>query len=144
MIRRTLIRWLAWSLRYPVADALDWDDVDVREHVDDGRLAAALDWSDIDIYEFIDANEHLAGPVERLHELEDDDGKAYVWLVETEEARAQVSQMLEGAYLETHGRSPNAEHFVVSDVEQLREMDPDSVRLIDPAREETQGYEVTH
>jgi len=132
-LRAAIVRWTARMLLVPVTDAIRWDGIKLQEHVDDDRLAGTLDWDAIDVYEYANPNEHLAGPVDRLHELEDDAEKAYVWVVPSKEAERQLTQMVVGAYREDFGREPDAAHFVVSDLEQLREMDPNTVRIIDPA-----------
>lgn len=133
MIRATLVRWTARLLLVSLPDVVEWDDVDLQAHVDDDRLADALDWDAIDVYDYVDEDAHLSGPVERLQELEDDDDRAYVWVAETPEAERQLTQLIVDAYREDYGREPRAAHFVVSDLEQLREMDESTVRLVDPA-----------
>jgi len=152
-LRAALVRWTARMLLLPVTAAVDWDAVDLQEHVANDRLAAALDWSEIDlqdhvsnyrlaealdwdtvdVYKYVDPDQHLSGPVERLHQLEDDPERAYVWVVKSEEAERQLTQMVVGAYREDFGREPEAAHFVVSDLEDLREMDQETVRIVDPA-----------
>ena len=133
MIRHTLLRWTARLLFVPIADAVDWDTVNLRDHVDDERLAETLDWSAIDPYHHgLDRDEHLSSPVERLFQLEDADDRAYVWLVESDAAERQVTNLISEAYRQDFGRDPRAAHFVVSDIEKLRAMDPNAVRMVDP------------
>lgn len=157
MIRAWLLKWTArmllvslldvvdwdaldpadWFSNERLAAALDWDDVDLREHVTDEDLAAALEWDNIDVYDHVDPDEHLAGPVERLHQLDDDEERAYVWQVPTPEAERQVTDLILEAYRDDYGRDPKAAHFVVHDLEQLRDMDEQAIRLIDPVEEAT-------
>jgi len=115
--------------------ALDWDDVVLQEHVDDDRLAGALDWDAIDVYDYLDEHEHLAGPVDVLHDLDDDHEDIYVWQVESEEAEAQVHRQIHDEYQREMGREPRAAHFVVADLESLREFEPDQLaHYVDPQK----------
>jgi len=132
-LRTTLLRWTARILLTSIADAVDWDEIDLSSRVDDDRLANAVDWDDLDVEAFVDPDAHWGAPVERLYRLEDDPGRGYVWLVESEAAERQWSALIEREYLAEYGREPDAAHFVISDLERLREFDPDDVRMIDPA-----------
>jgi hypothetical protein len=155
MIRTTLLRWMARLLLTPLVEAVDWDDVDVaarfdqarleaaldwddvvlQKHVGDDRLAGALNWDAIDVYDYVDEHKHLSGPVEVLHELDDDHEDIYVWEVETVEAEGQVSRQIHGEYQREYGREPRAAHFVVADLESLREFDPDQLAAyVDPQK----------
>lgn len=147
MIRQLLIKWTArilfvsllelidWDTvdiaeRFDndrLADALDWDDVDLQEHVDDDRLADALNWGAIDVYDYVDEHEHLAGPTEVLHELEDDPERIYIWEVESVEAEQQLHRQVVDEYRREYGREPKAAHFVVADLDRLRRFDPDQL-----------------
>lgn len=66
-------------------------------------------------------------PLEELHELPDDEGKIYCWEFSTDEAARQFSGMLQTEFLEKRGRDPDAVHFVITDEEQLRELDPEQI-----------------
>jgi hypothetical protein len=128
MIRHTLLAWLARLLLIDPADVVDWDGVDLQERVDDDdRLAAALDWDAVDVYEFVDEHEHLAGPTEILHDLDDDPDRIYIWEVETPEAERQLHRQIVDEYRREFDREPRAAHFVVADLERLREFDPDEL-----------------
>lgn len=127
MIRETLLAWLARLLLIDPAAVVDWEDVDLRDHVDDDRLAAALDWGEVDIYEHVDEHEHLAGPTETLHDLADDPDRIYVWEVATPEAERQLHRQIVDEYRREFDREPRAAHFVVADLERLREFDPDEL-----------------
>jgi len=118
-----------------VTVAVDWDDVELREHVDDDRLAAELDWDAIDVYDYVDEHEHLAGPIEVLHELDDDPERIYIWQVETPEAEQQLHRQVVDEYRREYGREPKAAHFVVHDLEELRRFDPDQLApYVDPRK----------
>ena len=134
-VKATVVRGIARLLFVPVADAVDWDDVELREHVDDDRLAADLDWDAIDVYDYVDEHRHLAGPTEILHDLEDDADRIYVWQVESPEAEQQLHRQIVDEYRREFGREPQAAHFVVHDLERLREFDPDRLAAyVDPAK----------
>ena len=128
----TLLRWTARLLLTSIDEAIDWDEVDVAARFDDKRLAEAIDWDEIDIYDYVDPDEHLAGPVDRLHQLVDDHDRAYVWEVPSEEAEQQVTSLITEAYQRDYGRDPDAAHFVVADLEQLRQFDRETVRMVEP------------
>ena len=66
-------------------------------------------------------------PLEELHELPDEDGKIYAWQFESDEAAAQFNSMLKEEFTK-RGKSPDAIHFVITDEEQLRELDREQVR----------------
>jgi hypothetical protein len=135
MIRHTLIRWIARLLWCSPADVVDWDDVDLRAHVDNERLAEAIDWDNVDVYEYVDEHEHLAGPAEVLHDLDDDPECIYVWEVETPQAEQQVAREVTDEYRREFGREPKAAHFVVADLERLREFSPDDLAAyVDPRK----------
>jgi len=152
-LRTTLLRWTARLLMTALVEVIDWDDVDVaarfsnerlaaaldwvevdlRDHVDDDRLAGALNWDAIDVYDYVDEHEHLAGPVDVLHDLDDDHEDIYVWEVATVEAEAQLSRQIHDEYRREYGREPRAAHFVVADLERLREFDRDDLAAyVDP------------
>ena len=115
--------------------ALDWDNVVLQEHVDDDRLAGALDWAAIDVYDYVDEHKHLAGPVDVLHALDDEHEDIYIWQVATKEAEAQVSRQIHDEYQREYGREPRAAHFVVADLESLREFDPEQLATyVDPQK----------
>jgi uncharacterized metal-binding protein YceD (DUF177 family) len=131
----TLLRWTARILWTSVDEAIDWDTVDVAERFDDERLAEAVDWDEVDVYDYVNENEHLTAPVDRLHELDDDADRIYVWLVETEEAEAQLTRQISEEYREAYGREPRAAHFVVDDLDDLREFESDDLAYwVDPAK----------
>jgi len=127
MIRQTILTWLARLLLIDPAEVVDWEDVALQEQVDDDRLAAALDWAEVDIYEFVDEHEHLAGPTETLHDLDDDPDRIYVWEVESVEAEQQLHRQVVDEYRREYGREPQAAHFVVADLDRLRRFDPDQL-----------------
>lgn len=146
-LRTSLLRWIARLLLTSVAAAVRWDDVDVAErvdqerlaaalewdavalqaHVTDARLAAALDWDAIDVYDYVDEYSHLAGPTEKLHDLPDDPDRIYIWQVESKEAEQQVTREIVDEYRREFGREPEAAHFVIHDLERLREFDPEQL-----------------
>ena len=152
MIRATLVRWTARLLVTRVTECIDWDVVDPAERFDDDRLAEALDWDDLDpadrftdeqladaidfdaldLEDYVNPDVYWGDPVERLHQLEDDPERGYVWLVESEAAARQWSELIEREWLAEYGRQPEAAHFVISDLEELREFDADAVRMVDP------------
>ena len=66
-------------------------------------------------------------PLEELHELPDEDGRIYAWEFPSEEAAAQFNSMLAEEF-RARGRSPDAIHFVITDEEQIRELDREQVR----------------
>lgn len=132
----TLLRWTARILLTSVDEAIDWEEIDVAGRFANERLAEAIDWDELDVYDYVDQAHHLAGPTDVVLELEDDDGRIYVWLVETEEAVPQLERQISEEYREAYGREPRAAHFVVSDLEELREFDPDDLAYwIDPPAE---------
>ncbi|MCU4743475.1 hypothetical protein [Natronoglomus mannanivorans] len=67
-------------------------------------------------------------PVEELDELPDEDGKIYCWQVSSDEAGKQMASILREEFIEKLGREPKAAHVILTDEEQLRELDPDQLR----------------
>jgi len=90
-------------------------------------ITECIDWEDIDLAEYVDPDEHFGDPIERLQRLEDAPGNVYVWEVETEEGAAQVTNLLH-QHFERVGRDPDAAHFVLTDIEQLRQYNKDELR----------------
>lgn len=124
----TLLRWTARLLRVAIVDAIDWDDLDVSEYIDP---VEHVDWDDLtyeDLEEHLDER-HYRDPVEALEDLPDEDGQIYYWECATDEAAKQVNGILESYFNHELGREPRAAHIVLTDVEQLRELDPDELRL---------------
>ena len=131
----TLLRWTARLLLTSVDEAIDWEQINPAERFSDERLAEAIDWDEIDVYDYVDEARHLAGPTDVVIDLVDEPERIYVWQVATAEAEAQVERQIRDEYRETYGREPHAAHFVVSDLEQLREFDPDQLHhWIDPGQ----------
>ena len=68
-------------------------------------------------------------PIEELKTLPDEHGNVYCWLVNTEPGAKQVTNILETYFQDTLGRDPKAAHIVLTDVEQLRELDPEELSV---------------
>jgi hypothetical protein len=62
-------------------------------------------------------------PVDELHTLPDDENRIYVWQVETEREKEQVLRWFEQAKAD-----PQALHFVLSELEELREYDEQELK----------------
>lgn len=125
----TVLKWTARLLLTSLTDCIDWEAIDLVERFDQERLADAIDWEAIDIYDYVDPDEHLAGPVERLHQLEDDAERIYLWQVDSIEAERQLSRLIQDEYRREFGHEPEAAHFVLHDVEQVREFTPGELQL---------------
>jgi len=126
--RTTLVRWIARLLFVTVDEAVDWDELDVGEHIDPVEY---IDWDELsyeDLEEHLDER-HYRDPVDDLRELPDDPDSIYYWECSTEEAATQITNMLQSHFKHELGRSPNAAHLVLTDVEQLRTLDPDELRV---------------
>lgn len=65
-------------------------------------------------------------PLEELHELPDEPGRIYCWEFSSEEGAKQFNSMLKSEF-DQRGKRPDAIHFVITDEEQLRELDPEQV-----------------
>ncbi|MFW5896308.1 MAG: hypothetical protein ACOCUA_02880 [archaeon] len=63
-------------------------------------------------------------PLEELHELPDEPGRIYCWEFSSDEEAAQFNRLLATEF-DKRGRDPNAVHLVITDDEQLRELDPE-------------------
>lgn len=123
-----IVKFTARVLGIAVTQLIDWEDIDVAEYIDPVEYVDwdALDYEDLE--EHLDER-HYRDPLETLEELPDEDGRIYYWECETEEAAGQVTDILESYFDRELGRNPNAAHLVLTDVEQLREMDPDELRV---------------
>jgi len=108
------------------------------KHKTIGLLAALLG---VDLEEAFRTTEHVPyvehipivetkwkDPLEELHDLPDEDGKIYCWELSTEEAARQFNGMLREEFVEKRGREPRAIHLVITEEEQLRELEPDKLR----------------
>jgi hypothetical protein len=127
--RATVLEWTARLLLTSLTECTDWEEIDLEERFEPDRLAGAIDWEEIDVYDYVDPDDHLAGPVDRLHQLEDDPAQIYLWQVESIEAERQLSRVIQDEYRREYGHEPEAAHFVLHDVEQVREFSPDELQL---------------
>lgn len=57
-------------------------------------------------------------------ELEDTEGKIYVWSMSSTEDAQQMAEFIEDSFIKAHGRSPKALHIVVTDVNVIDDIDP--------------------
>lgn len=68
-------------------------------------------------------------PVKRIHELDDDPTKCYLWSLDcTDGQLLQLSKKIRSEFVKKNNRDPNALHLIRNDVTQLKELSPESVR----------------
>lgn len=65
-------------------------------------------------------------PIEELFELDDEKGKVYVWKAQKgrKEQLQAFMERIEEAFEEEYGRSTQAFHLAVEDVEEIQELTP--------------------
>ena len=98
--RHTLLGWTAALLR-----------IDLRETYRTVETVVETEWRD---------------PVDELVDLPDEDGRIYCWRVSSESAGKQLAATLERGFIEKLGREPRALHVILTEEEQLRELDPET------------------
>ena len=94
-----------------------------------GALAGLLGIDLEATYQTVETEVKWKDPVEKLHELPDEDGRVYYWECATDEGAAQLDGILREYFVETLGREPRAAHIVLTDVEQLRRLDPEELKM---------------
>jgi len=106
-----------------IENALLGEDVDrvrmLGEHLTDEELSDLVDergcWPD---------------PINKVAQLEDDPSHAYAWILSeeaTEEDRESLAREIEETFIGMKANEPEALHFIVRDVEELRELDSETV-----------------
>lgn len=87
--------------------------IDLRESYREVVVETETEWKD---------------PIDELSELPDEDGRIYCWHVGSEAAGRQMNSILREEFVKRLGREPRAIHLVITDDEQLRELDPEQFR----------------
>lgn len=86
--------------------------------------------SDEELSDLLDERDLWPDPIEEVAQLEDSPDRAYAWMLSedaTEDDRASLRNEIEMTYVQLNGREPEAMHFIVIDIDDLQELDADTV-----------------
>lgn len=92
------------------------------------RLSNHLD--DADVEEMLDRRGLWPDPIRDVAQLRDDRSKAYAWILSgdaTEEDRASLAKEIEDTFVQLNQSEPEALHFVVRDVEEIKELGSETI-----------------
>lgn len=99
-----------------------------------GTQAEALDESglgDQTIEELIEMRDMWPDPIDTVAKLDDDPGAAYAWILRegaTENDRVSITREIEEAFIKGQQREPQALHFLVDSIEEIRDIEADTIR----------------
>lgn len=102
-----------------VSEWLEFEDPDQEDVLD--FVETVSEEFDIQLEEEYDGD-----PVENIWETEDEKGKLYLWKVPSEwseQRRDNLFARLQRSFRKKHGRDPAADHLIIRDLENLKELD---------------------
>jgi len=68
-------------------------------------------------------------PVERIHELQDDPRKMYLWQMDcTDKQCVKLTEKINSEFVQKYSQDPEALHLIRNDVKSVTELDPDIIR----------------
>jgi hypothetical protein len=86
--------------------------------------------SDEELKELIEERELWPDPIRTVAQLEDSPSLAYAWVLDddaTEEDRASLAKEIEETFVQLNQSEPEALHFIVRNIEELKELDSGTV-----------------
>lgn len=86
--------------------------------------------SDDELDQIIEERDMWPDPIKTVAQLEDDPRLAYAWILAedaTEEDRESLSKEIEQTFIRIHNQEPDALHFVVRNIEELKELESETV-----------------
>jgi len=86
--------------------------------------------TDEELSDLVDERGCWPDPINKVAQLEDDSSHAYAWILSedaTEEDRQSLAREIEETFIGMKANEPEALHFIVRDVEELRELDSETV-----------------
>lgn len=110
-----------------VADLIDELRGDGEEGMDRvNYLSEVAEELDVDLEEEFDTN-----PVEQIYDLDDEEGKLYLWKLPSEwsdQKRDNLFARLVSSYREKFSRDPKSAHLLLTELDELQEVDRDEMK----------------
>lgn len=86
--------------------------------------------TDEELGTLLDERELWPDPIRQVAQLEDDPGNAYAWILSesaTEDDRESLRNEIERTFIELQHSEPDSLHFIVANIEEVRELDAETV-----------------